>query len=88
MSYLREINDLWGLGVTHILARRREELAVTEDKSAEATMELYLDLMSQPCRSVYMFAKSNGIPFTFEEVSLLAGELSSGGRASHQIGRS
>ncbi|XP_053182239.1 glutathione S-transferase theta-3-like [Scomber japonicus] len=37
-------------------------------------MELYLDLLSQPCRSVYMFAKAAGIPFEFKLVSLTAGQ--------------
>ncbi|XP_042288224.1 glutathione S-transferase theta-3-like [Thunnus maccoyii] len=37
-------------------------------------MELYLDLFSQPCRSVYMFAKKNNIPFEFKQLSLLDGE--------------
>lgn len=38
------------------------------------TLELYLDLFSQPCRSVYIFAKSNNIPFEFKRMSLLEGE--------------
>uniref|UniRef100_A0A3Q2CSC1 Glutathione S-transferase theta 1b n=1 Tax=Cyprinodon variegatus TaxID=28743 RepID=A0A3Q2CSC1_CYPVA len=34
-------------------------------------LELYLDLFSQPCRSVYMFAKKNQIPFEFQKISLM-----------------
>nr|UDM84149.1 glutathione S-transferase theta 3b [Sillago sihama] len=37
-------------------------------------LDLYLDLMSQPCRSVYIFAKKNNIPFEFKQVSLMNGE--------------
>ncbi|KAM3610868.1 uncharacterized protein V6R79_009905 [Siganus canaliculatus] len=37
-------------------------------------MELYLDLLSQPCRSVFMFAKAVGIPFEFKLVQLAAAE--------------
>ncbi|CAK6976111.1 glutathione S-transferase theta-1b [Scomber scombrus] len=37
-------------------------------------MELYLDLFSQPCRSVYIFAKKNNIPFEFKQLSLMDGE--------------
>lgn len=39
-----------------------------------AAMELYLDLHSQPCRSVFIFAKLAGIPFEFKHVDLIAGE--------------
>lgn len=38
-------------------------------------VELYLDLYSQPCRSVYIFAKKNNIPFEFKQLSLMNGEL-------------
>ncbi|KAM8773058.1 glutathione S-transferase theta-1b [Acanthopagrus latus] len=38
------------------------------------SLELYLDLFSQPCRSVYIFAKKNNIPFEFKNISLLTGE--------------
>ncbi|XP_013881666.1 glutathione S-transferase theta-1b [Austrofundulus limnaeus] len=38
------------------------------------SVELYLDLFSQPCRSVYIFAKKNNIPFEFKKVSLFHGE--------------
>lgn len=37
-------------------------------------LELYLDLISQPCRSVYIFAKINNIPFEFKQVTLFEGE--------------
>lgn len=38
-------------------------------------LELYLDLYSQPCRSVYMFAKKNNIPFDFRKITLFDGEF-------------
>ncbi|TSK72026.1 Glutathione S-transferase theta-3 [Bagarius yarrelli] len=37
-------------------------------------LEIYLDLFSQPCRSVYIFAKKNNIPFEYKKLSLMAGE--------------
>ncbi|XP_026177839.1 glutathione S-transferase theta-3-like [Mastacembelus armatus] len=37
-------------------------------------MELYLDLHSQPCRSVFLFAKVVGIPFEFKLIDLAAGQ--------------
>ncbi|XP_075935019.1 glutathione S-transferase theta-1a [Anarhichas minor] len=37
-------------------------------------MELYLDLHSQPCRSVFLFAKAVGIPFEFKLVDLSKGQ--------------
>ncbi|XP_048859955.1 glutathione S-transferase theta-1a [Brienomyrus brachyistius] len=37
-------------------------------------LELFLDLYSQPCRSVYIFAKINEIPFEFRKVDLASGE--------------
>ncbi|XP_066499953.1 glutathione S-transferase theta-1a [Hoplias malabaricus] len=38
------------------------------------SLELYLDLTSQPCRSVYIFAKLTNIPFEYKAVDLSAGE--------------
>ncbi|KPP70784.1 Glutathione S-transferase theta-1-like [Scleropages formosus] len=37
-------------------------------------LQLFLDLHSQPCRSVFLFAKVNNIPFEFKKVDLTAGQ--------------
>nr|WOL43024.1 glutathione S transferase theta 3 [Osteobrama belangeri] len=37
------------------------------------SLELYLDLFSQPCRSVYIFAKKNNIQFDYKKISLFEG---------------
>ncbi|XP_051888036.1 glutathione S-transferase theta-1a [Pristis pectinata] len=38
------------------------------------SLQLYLDLFSPPCRSVYIFARNNNIGFEFKFVSLAAGQ--------------
>lgn len=37
-------------------------------------LELYLDLLSQPCRAVFLFARCNNIPFEFKRLELMKGE--------------
>ncbi|XP_052444878.1 glutathione S-transferase theta-3 [Carassius gibelio] len=37
------------------------------------SLEIYLDLFSQPCRSVYIFAKKNNIQFDHKKISLFEG---------------
>ncbi len=39
------------------------------------SLEIYLDLFSQPCRSVYIFAKKNNIQFDYKKISLFEGSL-------------
>uniref|UniRef100_A0A671QJ09 glutathione transferase n=1 Tax=Sinocyclocheilus anshuiensis TaxID=1608454 RepID=A0A671QJ09_9TELE len=37
------------------------------------SLEIFLDLFSQPCRSVYIFAKKNNIQFDYKKISLFEG---------------
>uniref|UniRef100_A0A8C6T1W9 glutathione transferase n=1 Tax=Neogobius melanostomus TaxID=47308 RepID=A0A8C6T1W9_9GOBI len=38
------------------------------------SLELFLDMLSQPCRSVFLFAKKNNLPVEVKLISLMNGE--------------
>lgn len=38
--------------------------------AAAMGLELYLNLLSQPCQAIYIFAKKNGIPWIYSKVGL------------------
>uniref|UniRef100_A0A8D2JJ92 GST C-terminal domain-containing protein n=1 Tax=Varanus komodoensis TaxID=61221 RepID=A0A8D2JJ92_VARKO len=45
-------------------------------------LELYLDLLSEPCRAVFLFAKKNNIPFMMKSIEMLKGNCGSGAPAA------
>ncbi|XP_038162433.1 glutathione S-transferase theta-3-like [Cyprinodon tularosa] len=42
--------------------------------SNRSIMELYLDLLSSPCRAVYLFAEALKIPYEFKSINLFQGQ--------------
>lgn len=61
----------WGCAEPEERQRERSSRSSAQTR----TMELYLDLHSQPCRAVYLLAKKTGIPFQYKAVDLSAGWL-------------
>jgi glutathione S-transferase len=37
-------------------------------------MKLYVDLLSQPCRALFLFSKATGIDIEVEKIKLMEGE--------------
>ena len=52
-----------------------KELANSQQNTAMASLKVFVDMMSQPSRSVVMLLKANNVPFTLKLINIAKGDL-------------